>query len=142
MRKHIIISILLFVFSFANGQKIDSIQHYKIKNFDAAIFPKGYERILYADTTITVRFTPTINEILIAYKALKNKKFKKYKWQFFGYINSKGEKLLSINGFSWNDSLDWIEAEIIFMDCGCSCWQALYNLDTGKIIFFTCNGEA
>ena len=142
MKKCLILSFLIFVCVLSNAQKFDSAQHYQIKNFNAAIFPKEYERILYADTTIKLRFTATVNEILLAYKALNSKEYDNYKWQFFGYINSKGEKLLSINGFSWTDASDWLQSEIIMDDGGCSYWQALYNLDTGKIVFFSCNGEA
>ncbi len=171
MKKTVIFLLLFFSCFIVEAQKFDSAFHYKIKNFDAAVFPKEYDRKLYDDTSIHLRFTPDTNQVIIAYKALIDsiqrmpkyffwqghrhksetllmlkKYINTYKWQIFGCIDKNNHKLLLIVGFSPffvdEEHFDWLKEEFYLDDGGCEYWQALYNLDTGQIIFFYCNGEA
>src|ERR1700679_1563548 len=172
MKKAILLILLFTSCFYSQAQKFDSIlaNHYKIKDFDAAIFPKEFVR--YDDTnSIDKKFTPSVAEILIAYKALKDSimstsndtikkkgangryhwnyllvellnNFNSYKWQFYGYINNKGEKKLSVVSFlldKYDNQIDWLWTEKMVSDGGCEFWQAEYNLNTHKIILFKCN---
>jgi len=169
MKKLLFLSLTFFTCLLSQAQKFDSAYHYKIKNFDAAIFPKEYTRY-YDKNPIDKKFTPGVNEILIAYKDLKDslmrtsndtikkkgangkyhwnfelvtllKYFNSYKWQFFGYLNNKGEKILSVISFFPDErwSSDWLIREMRMSDGGCEFWQAEYNLETHKIKFIMCN---
>jgi len=148
MKKCLILVLLLFTSVLSYAQKFDSVVHYKTGDFDAAIFPEQYTRVLDEDTTIKIRFTPRIDEILSAYQGLKDTTAmsKSYKWQFFGYITKKNEKLLSINCVSLSDDeikTKWLNLkwEIVFLDGGCIEWHVLYNLNTNEVLSSMCNYE-
>src|SRR5580692_3657134 len=71
MKTALIFLILVSSCFLFQAQQLDSVVHYKIKDFDAAIFPKEYTRD-YDKTPIDKKFTPDVKEILIAYKDLKD----------------------------------------------------------------------
>ena len=102
--------ILLFLSScFIHAQNV--AEHFKTRQFEVAIFPESSNEIMQQN-----RFTPTKEEIIKAENTLKSKlkeanrnfenqynspiihrNLKKYKRQYFGFINDKGEKILYIN---------------------------------------------
>lgn len=134
--------------------------HYKTKDFDVAIFSEDYNGIIEEQE----RFSPTKNEVLEAEEALNkdlaelnfkkpnqssspviHENLKKYKRQYFGYFNEKGEKILFINCF-WNDKKDTekslLNGEVRVFDGGSYFWQVEYNLTTKKLFNLQVNGYA
>ena len=151
--------ILLFLTScFIHAQNV--AEHFKTKQFEVAIFPESSNELMQQN-----RFTPTKEEIIKAENALKSKlKFinnplmnqssspiihknlKKYKRQYFGYINDKGEKILYINSL-WSKSVkenlwDWLNEIIWISDGGSHYWNIEYNLKTEELENLKVNGYA
>lgn len=134
--------------------------HYKTRKFNVVIFPKEYEEL----GTLTC-FTPKRNHIdraeMALMEALPNlnheeanqgkgvgplihKNLKKYKRQYFGFINEKGEHILSINCF-WSRKGDfdyWKEERVIVFDGGSYYWTVLFNLESGELYGLRINGSA
>jgi hypothetical protein len=133
-------------------------EHFKTKQFEVAIFPESSNEIMQQN-----RFTPTKEEIIKAENALKSKlKFinnllinqsstpiihrnlKKYKRQYFGYINDKGERILYINSLwskSYKDNI-WLNEIIWISDGGSHYWNIQYNLETNELENLKVNGYA
>jgi hypothetical protein len=109
-------------------------------------------------------FTPSIEEIKrlesqfdyklrILEDSKHNKVFKdsdfilenlsKYKRQYFGLINKKGEKIILVNLF-YNKNVfpDWLEKEVFVFDGGHYFWNIQYNLSTKKLFNIMINGWA
>jgi hypothetical protein len=151
--------ILLFLFScFIHSQNI--AEHFKTKQFEVAIFPESSNDLMQQN-----RFTPTKEEIFKAENALKSKlkyinnplinqssstiihkNLKKYKRQYFGYINDKGEKILYINSL-WSKSIKehhwhWLNEIIMVSDGGSHYWNIEYNLETEELMNLSVNGPA
>lgn len=130
---------------------------YKTKRFDAALFPSEYNSLMKGE-----RFTPTKTDVEKAEKALRSdlekinkdlvnqssspkihKKLKKYKRQYFGVIDEKGNRILLINCFwakNQNISTNWLKSRIVVMDGGSYYWHVKYNLDTRKLFELVVNG--
>lgn len=104
---NILILLLSLNFPFQN-----IAERYKTKDFDVAIFPASYKSHIGSDK----KFTPSKEEILRAEKTLSaklktlnkelvnqyetpviHKELKKYKRQYFGYIDETGNRILYIN---------------------------------------------
>jgi len=143
------------------GQK-DTIfkeaDHYKTNTFDVAIFPANY-----IDLIPGKRFTPTRKEIdkaefilLTDLKKLNkdlinqssntiiHKNLTKYKRQYFGYIDKKGDRILLINCF-WsrdNDDYNWLQSRVVIFDGGSYYWNVKLNLTKEKLFDLDINGEA
>lgn len=134
--------------------------HYKTSKFDIAIFPEKYQGFY----TFKNRFTPTKEEINRAEESLQiglsklnhqeinqssapiiHENLDKYKRQYFGYVNEKGEKILFINCF-WDDNEfsdgSWLNGEVMVLDGGSYFWQVKYNLSTNKLFDLEVNGNA
>ena len=136
--------------------------HYKTKGFDCVIFPENYVGLGIGETK---RFTPLRTDIDLAEKALArdlallnkdkinqgkdygpiiHKNLKKYKRQYLGFIDEKGNRILFINCF-WakedNSSL-WEEEMMIVLDGGSYYWSVYYNLDKGELYQLMVNGES
>ena len=149
--------ILLFLSScFIHAQNV--AEHFKTKQFEVAIFPESSYEIMPGK-----RFTPTKEEIFEAEKALKSKlkeanrnlenqynspiihrNLKKYKRQYFGFINDKGEKILYINSL-WKkneEETKWLQQLIMVSDGGSHYWNIEYNLETDELINLSVNGSA
>jgi hypothetical protein len=149
--------ILLFLSScFIHAQNV--AEHFKTRQFEVAIFPESSNELMQQN-----RFTPTKEEIIKAENALKSKlKFlnnprmnqshspiihknlKKYKRQYFGYINDKGEKVLYINSL-WSKSVKekhWLNGLIWISDGGSHYWNIEYNLETDELENLNVNGYA
>jgi hypothetical protein len=118
----------------------------KIDDYEVAIFSENSKEFFPGK-----RFTPTKEEIVAAENALKSqlkelnsdkmnqsdtpvidKNLKKYKRQYFGYINERGEKILFINCF-WrkdkDESLVWLKEQIRVLDGGSYFWNVKYKIE-------------
>lgn len=135
-------------------------EHFKTRQFEVAIFPESSNDLMQQN-----RFTPTKEEIFKAENALKSKlkyinnplinqssstiihkNLKKYKRQYFGYINDKGEKILYINSL-WSKSIKehhwhWLNEIIMVSDGGSHYWNIEFNLETDELINLSVNGPA
>ncbi|MBU1013490.1 MAG: hypothetical protein KKG99_10830 [Bacteroidetes bacterium] len=144
----------------AIGQSV-ATDHYKTKTFDCIIFPATSNELIGGE-----RFTPTRIEIQKAEKllneGLKNinasllnqngsdqspiihEKLKKYKRQYFGYIDKNKSKLLFINCFWPNKRhLDnWDKQMIFVLDGGSYYWSIKVNLETEELFELSINGNA
>ncbi|MEK6480609.1 hypothetical protein WJR50_23900 [Catalinimonas sp. 4WD22] len=136
-------------------------EHFESENFDCAIFPKEY-----ADFIDEKRFTPTRSEIELAEEALRsdlkkiNRKLvnqdgtkynpiihqnlKKYKRQYFGYLDEDGNRILLINAFWREDksSNNWLGERVLVFDGGSYYWNIKYNIDKHKLFGLQVNGNA
>lgn len=133
--------------------------HYKTKKFDVAIFPATYFGLIPGK-----RFTPTQQEINKAEIALQNslkiinkqlvnqsstpvihKNLKKYKRQYFGYIDKNGDRILLINCF-WSrnkyDSEGWLTDQRMVLDGGSYYWNVKFNLEKNELFDLDINGYA
>ena len=150
--------IILFLTSFYYVKAQNVAEHFKTKQFEVAIFPESSYEIMPGK-----RFTPTKEEIFEAEKALKSKlkeanrnlenqynspiihrNLKKYKRQYFGFINDKGEKILYINSL-WKkneEETKWLQQIIMVSDGGSYYWNIEYNLNTDELINLSVNGSA
>ena len=149
--------IVLFLSScFIHAQNV--AEHFKTRQFEVAIFLESSNELMQQN-----RFTPTKEEIIKAENALKSKlKFinnplmnqssspiihknlKKYKRQYFGYINEKGEKILYINSL-WKKNekeTKWLQQIIMVSDGGSHYWNIEYNLETDELENLKVNGYA
>ena len=150
--------IILFLTSFYYVKAQNVAEHFKTKQFEVAIFPESSYEIMQGK-----RFTPTKEEIFEAEKALKSKlkeanrnlenqynspiihrNLKKYKRQYFGYINGNGKKVLYINSL-WKkneEETKWLQQIIMVSDGGSYYWNIEYNLNTDELINLSVNGSA
>jgi hypothetical protein len=153
---YITILFLLSNLYFLNAQNV--AEHFKTKQFEVAIFPESSDEIMPGK-----RFTPTKEEIINAENALKSKlkevnrnfenqynlpiihrNLKKYKRQYFGFINDKGEKILYINSL-WKKNEEenkWLQQIIMVSDGGSHYWNIEYNLNTDELMNLSVNGSA
>lgn len=133
--------------------------HYTTKEFDVAIFP-AYSHDLIPGQ----RFTPTRQEIDKAEAALRgnleklnqplrnqssspviHKNLKKYKRQYFGYIDTNGDRILLINCFWARDQDDpdrWLTTRIFVHDGGSYYWNVKFNLQKNELFDLYINGHA
>jgi hypothetical protein len=109
------------------------------------------------------RYTPTSKDVEIAEQLLReqlsglnkshanqsgscpiiDKKLQKYKRQYVGFINEKGEKILWINCI-WSKELEsQLSLDIISVKDGCSYyWSIKVNITTAKAYELDINGSA
>jgi len=139
-----------------NTNKIEA-EHYKTKKFDVAIFPENYIDMIPGE-----RFTPTKQDIdkaeVALIKGLKklnrykpnqastpviHKNLRKYKRQYFGYIDKNGQRILLINCF-WDEDLEnhWLKERVQVFDGGSYYWNIQYNIDKNKLFDLYVNGYA
>ena len=138
--------------------------HIKRFNYEGIIFPKGYNEFQINDSS---GFTPNIEDIEHVEKIIRrsikelnkdiinqasgpiiHKNLRKYKRQYFGKFNEKGQKVISI-GFSWARSRlkdkksevdEWKTHELAVFDGGSYYWSISINLLTDEIIYFNVHG--
>ena len=155
---------IVIVFVIANGFWQSQIysakaEHYKTQKFDVAIFPANYIDLIASPEN---SFTPTKTEIDRAELYLRShlkeanndlinqsstpiihRKLKKYKRQYFGYIDKNGDRILLINCF-WSknksDSEIWLRNRIIVNDGGSYYWNIKFNLDKNALFELVVNG--
>ena len=144
---------------FSQEKKSFVAENYKTKYFDVAIFPKTYVEMLPEK-----RFTPTKAQVDLAELELRtnlkeinskkinqtstpiiDKNLKKYRRQYFGYIDKNGDEILIINSF-WNYRKDkkqsWLNDYIRVLDGGSYYWEVKYNITKGKLFELHVNGYA
>ena len=178
--KNLILFVFLFLTSIAYGQKIikveevtDHSSHIIGNNFEGIIFHEDYYE--HADDTTErniKRFTPSNEDIILTESVLKtegkNKQNKgdrkyifnnleKYRRQYIGFFDKKGDKIIYINSFRVDD--DWADKKIkignggleiptwyntLFkvFDGGGSFWQIGIDLRKKQIIGMSVNGVA
>jgi hypothetical protein len=164
MKTFFIIMILLNAV-FCSAQQ--NMVHIDGNSYEGYIFPKFYEKNknwMPFDSALK-RFTPTKEDILIAEKALKeqleimnkslmnqgkncpviHENLKRYKRQYFGFINENGEKIVWIN-LIWDKekhALKCLSKDLIFVLDGCShYWNIKVNLNQVKLLDLIVNGSA
>ena len=163
MKRYIIILVLTLIAvlkTFGQNENINvKTVHYKTDRFDIAIFPANYIDFISGE-----RFTPTKQDIDKAEAALRtklkelnkmqinqhttpiiHKKLKKYKRQYFGYIDSNGNKILLINCFWYKDDDSkekWLKDRIYAFDGGSYYWNVKFNLNTEDLFDLLINGYA
>jgi hypothetical protein len=170
MTKYLTCSQLLIQVVFILFSKFSSIaqntiqstvaEHFQTSEFDAAIFPENSIDIFPGKS----RFTPTHDEVKSAEMSLINqlkelnseklnqhdspvidKNLKKYKRQYFGYIDENGNKILFINCF-WRkekeESLLWLKERIRVLDGGSYFWNIKFNVAKMLLFDLEVNGEA
>lgn len=132
------------------------------KRFEGYIFDKEHFALISIENQKT-RYTPSKEEIYQAEEILSaqveelnkseglvnqvdncpviHKKLKKYKRQYMGFINDKGQVVIWIN-FVWNKDLeDRLSENIIQVQDGCSYyWNIKVNLDTEELYALSVNG--
>lgn len=68
---------------------------------------------------------------------------KKYKRQYFGYINKNNEHTLFINCF-WGDEIfhknEWLKNRIMVLDGGSYYWNVKYNIEKDELFDLDVNG--
>jgi hypothetical protein len=163
--RHLTTIIVLILWTLANcfGQtetNVVTVDHYKTKKFDVAIFPANYIDIIPGK-----RFTPTRQEVEKAEISLRenlkrlnhplvnqtpntiiHEKLDKYKRQYFGYVDDSGQKILLINCL-WEHhqnqmSQGWLTERIYVLDGGSYYWQVKFNLDKNELFDLCINGHA
>ena len=161
--KNIQLIILIIFFTSMNcvsQQKKPIIaENYKTEKFDVAIFPKTY-----IDLLPEKRFTPTKAQVDLAELELKTKlkvinskkvnqnssliideNLKKYRRQYFGYIDENGDEILIINSF-WKEQKyfkeTWLNERVSVKDGGSYFWEVKYNITKGKLFDLYVNGYA
>jgi hypothetical protein len=152
----------ILAFSQAPAQVIEDTlkaDHYKTKKADIAIFQAEFRTNLPS----TDRFTPDKKEVDKAELALESqlkslnvdkmnqyetpvidKNLHKYKRQYFGYIDSKGQRILFINCFWKRDKegeLLWLTERIRALEGGSYYWNVKFNLDTNELFDLDVNGN-
>ena len=156
----LIFSLLAVLSSFGQTDTtFTKAERYKTNKFDAAIFPYNYFDLIGGQ-----RFTPTQQEIdkaeLVLQTNLKalnkdlvnqtstpiiHRKLKKYKRQYFGYIDQNGDRILLINCF-WSKNIDfserWLKERIVVLDGGSYYWSIKFNLEKNELFGLNVNGYA
>jgi len=153
--------------------KVDELRTgVKYKGTKGTIFNEKYPFLLFLmfEVDSTTRWTPTSNDIYIAQKILREG-FKKmeygvpkdygpkvpnhvrgYFFQYVGYRNKSGQRIIQINA-SWRrrslvsrllgidkDRTTYNSDYTIVMDGGSYYWSAEINLDESKLLMFATHG--
>jgi hypothetical protein len=158
MKKRLLIVIVCIASLNAFAQVKDSTTawHYSTSNYDCAIFPMANTDLAQARK----RFTPGFPDIDKAEHALLEqilqqhdttkriadiyRHLKKYKRQYFGYLDNDGHKILYINLF-WDDKMyikNWLK-QMVMVDGGggTSYWNVKYDLTTNKLFDLQVNAD-
>jgi hypothetical protein len=150
MKRFITLLIVLFTYSTLFAQKnSDTVaEHYKTSLTDCAIFPGRLTvEELYKDSSRV--FTPTHSDVNLAEQKLRNSKtlldslnsrytliaghLRKYKQQYFGYIDSNRHKILLINCFRVDpddptEFDDWLHKIVRVCDGAANFWTASFDM--------------
>ena len=132
------------------------VEHYTSQDFDCAIFGATYPTDFEGKA-----FVPTHDEVDKACKALMEKlkttscastearheivkNLTKYKFQFFGFTDSKGNKILFINSFLIGGNKEiassWLHDMIEVDNAGSDFWSVRYNLVKDQLYEFNDSG--
>lgn len=148
----------------AQQNKDTVAEYYKAFGADCAIFP-GKITVEEFDKDSSKVFTPSHVDVNLTEKNLrKNKKsldslnsrykliawhLKKYRRQYFGYVDSNGHRMLRINCFRYSFDKDeperfsyWLNRKVHVFDGEENFWNATFDLTTGKFVSLYINGRA
>lgn len=179
MKKLLLFPFLLFVTGIyaQKSLKIEKVTDHsslvKGDNFEGIIFDKSYiQNPKDTAELIIKKFTPTDEDIILVEKVLTTKNndnnnkgdikyifnnLRKYRRQYMGYYNGKGEKIIYVNCFpveeDWaNEKIKvtlsktkipkWYDHLFYVFDGGRSFWQAHVSLTKKSIIDISINGVA
>ena len=148
---------VFFIFSFG-FVKAQTAVHYQTETFDAAIFPAESKNLFLPGEK---RFTPIKKDVDDAEESLLQqlpelnndhmnqddspvieKNLKKYRRQYFGYIDNNGKKILFINAF-WKKEKEydnWLQESINVLGGNSFFWNVKFNTETGELFDLTVNG--
>ena len=157
----------------ASAQKVIKVEkasdhstYIKGSNFEGVIFDKEYKFPYNVIDSTYQRFTPTVEEIELVEKALKQqikelnknhpnqisrksnieKHLGKYRRQYFGIITPKGERTIHVNCFKKEKDDDWQKSWMSnlyeVLDGGSNYWRVNFNIATGVLFDFSTNGVA
>lgn len=149
--------LLIYFISLANIQSQTVAKHFKTNDFDVAIFPG-----ILNDPINFEGFDITEEEVIKAEKKLKSnlklinanlenqhttplihKKLRKYKRQYIGLYDEKGEKYLLINAFwSRHKEENWLNEIIYVSDGGSYYWNIRYYIETDELKDLSINGNS
>lgn len=164
MKKLLLIFLLLPAIK-ASAQRVlksekasDHSTRIKGNNFEGCIFSDNYIGI-FPGGAESKPFTPSIEEVALAEKLLRQaidtihfygherfvrNNLRKYLRQYFGYINSQGERIIEINAL-WKRDEDedskWLTGREFVNDGGDHYWQIKINLTNKECFAFSVNGE-
>jgi hypothetical protein len=165
--KSIVIFLLIMGFaSISSGQKIIKVE--KVSEYSTYVTGNNFEGVIfntdYKFNPKYKRFTPTLKQIEFfensiigdlneIYKVEANaykkrsipeilKRLTKYRRQYFGYINEKGNKVIEAHFFLVKDrTIGWKTGEVIVRDGGFGFWQLTF-VGTDTLFEFSVNGTA
>lgn len=157
-----LILLCLAVGTLTNSRSMDNNAptYIKERKFEGYIFPKEYVLDIPAEN-IKSRYTPSKEDIIKAENIIEeqiyyinkslinqtggcpiiHKNLNKYKRQYFGFINDKGESIIWIN-LIWKKEItaSWGQEVVIILD-GCShYWNIKINLISNKAFDLQVNG--
>jgi len=145
---------------YLSAQNSENI-YVKGNDYEGIIF--NYDKKRYNSNYINGFFTPTIAEIKIVEKALKEQlenlnKFQvnriienpiihenldNYRRQYYGYIDKNGFKIIYINCFwKYTKHQDWQSKFIGVDDGGSYYWQVKFHIEENRLFNLTINGNA
>jgi hypothetical protein len=150
------LAILIFNFTINDGYCV------KKKRYEGFVFSKNHFLLMTVGDDFS-RYTPSLEDITKSENILSrgicrmniqhinqsndcpviDKKMRKYKRQYFGFINSKGDKVLWIN-FIWSKyvSKDGLTDDVILVNDGCSYyWNVKVDLSNDSLYDLHINGR-
>lgn len=162
--RYLLVIIFSFLFltvqaNFFGLQEIAFSKRVKTAEYDIAIFSEQSPDIFPG----LGKFTPNQSEIELAEKVLAlqlkelnfdrhnqydtpviDKNLKRYKRQYFGYIDANGNKILYINCFWRNEkeeSLLWLKEQVKVLDGGSYFWNVKFNISKNELFDLYVNGN-
>lgn len=174
LKNFLSLAFALFAFSAYSQHVVEYRQtskyltYVKGDSFEGAAISKDFVLPYIANIPKEFRFTPTaqdiemveamlFNDLKLANAGLVNQgknvgpviheNLPKYARQYYGYINSKGERIVMVSnlwGANYKTEKDknWKIGAVVVMDGGSNYWQIKANLNSKKLFDLTINGSA
>lgn len=109
----------------------------------------GIEGVIVAEADVAAfgvndePWTPTVDNVISAEQAIAEEQgdLPDHRRQYAGYIED-GDHMIFVNGFCDDFGQDWEREPIIVMDGGECFFNAVYNVDSATLEWFTFNGDA
>jgi hypothetical protein len=151
MLKYIVL-ILLLAIGFSKTLIAQDVSHVWTLKYNGYIFPNNDDYFI-PNAQNKTRWKPTKIDIKIIEKLIREtyktswneliklKKLSKYRRQYFGYINNKGERIIWVNyicGCQYRKELK--SNSIVVFDGGNCYWNVRVNIDTMEVFDFSVNG--
>ena len=110
-----------------------------VDGIDGVIVPASGASIFVAADEY---WTPTETEIADAEQAIADAQGElDHMRQYAGFVED-GDRKIYVNGFASESGIDWYSEPVFVMDGGEAYFQAVYNVETGVVEWFSFNGEA